>query len=105
MFKRLARALIRLRVCAGWSEVLLVAHTKLLEKTFRGSIMSIAARFTLGNGVNWRRFLDHLLLPCISTFKHCEMVKFAVKITDGPSYNSGLLQLFIVKNHVEFYLK
>ena len=31
IFKRLAKALIRLRVCAGWSEALLVAHTTLLE--------------------------------------------------------------------------
>ena len=31
IFKRRAKALIRLRVCAGWSEPLLVAHTILLE--------------------------------------------------------------------------
>ena len=31
IFKRLAKALIRLRVCAGWSEPLLVAHTTLLK--------------------------------------------------------------------------
>ena len=30
-------ALIRLRVCAGWSEPLLVAHTTLLEISCRGS--------------------------------------------------------------------
>ena len=30
IFKRRAKALIRLRVCAGWSEALLVAHTTLL---------------------------------------------------------------------------
>ena len=29
--KQLAKALIRLHVCAGWSEILLVAHTILLE--------------------------------------------------------------------------
>ena len=34
---RLAKALIRLRVCAGWSEPLLVAHTTLLEISCRGS--------------------------------------------------------------------
>ena len=38
IFKRLAKALIRLRVCAGWSEPLLVAHTKLLEILCCGSI-------------------------------------------------------------------
>ena len=37
IFKRLAKALIRLRVCAGCSEALLVAHTTLLEISCRGS--------------------------------------------------------------------
>ena len=31
-------ALIRLRVCAGWSEPLLVAHTTLFEISCRGSV-------------------------------------------------------------------
>ena len=31
IFQRLAKALTRLRVCAGWSEPILVAHTTLLE--------------------------------------------------------------------------
>ena len=39
VFKRLANALIRLRVCAGWSEPLLVAHTSLLEISCPGSNM------------------------------------------------------------------
>ena len=34
---RLAKALIRLRVCADWSEPLLVAHTTLLEISCHGS--------------------------------------------------------------------
>ena len=37
IFKRLAKALIRLRVRAGWSEPLLVAHTTLLEISCHGS--------------------------------------------------------------------
>ena len=37
IFKRQAKALISLRVCAGWSEPLLVAHTTLLEISCRGS--------------------------------------------------------------------
>ena len=36
---RLAKALNRLRVCAGWSEPLLVAHTTLLEISCRGSFV------------------------------------------------------------------
>ena len=39
IFKRLAKALIRLRVCAGWSEPLLVKYTTLLEISCRGSYM------------------------------------------------------------------
>ena len=35
IFKRLAKALIRLRVYAGWSEPLLVSHTTLLEISCR----------------------------------------------------------------------
>ena len=39
IFKRLTKALIRLRICAGWSEPLLVAHTTLLEISCHGSII------------------------------------------------------------------
>ena len=41
IFKRLAKALIRLRVCAGCSDALLVAHTTLLEISCRGSVIKI----------------------------------------------------------------
>ena len=37
IFKRLAKALIRLRICADWSVALLVAHTTLLEISCTGS--------------------------------------------------------------------
>ena len=37
IFKQLAKALIRLCACAGWSEALLVAHTTLMEITCHGS--------------------------------------------------------------------
>ena len=37
IFKWLANTLIRLRICAGWSEALLVAHTTLLEISCGGS--------------------------------------------------------------------
>ena len=37
IFKQLAKALIRLRICAYWSEPLLVAHTTLLEISCRSS--------------------------------------------------------------------
>ena len=37
IFKRLVMALIRLRVCAGWSKALLVIHTTFLEIPCHGS--------------------------------------------------------------------
>ena len=40
IFKRLAEALIRLRVCTGWSEILLVAHNTFLEIACHGSNVS-----------------------------------------------------------------
>ena len=39
IFKQLAMAQIRLRVCAGWSEPLLVTHTTLLDISCHGSYM------------------------------------------------------------------
>ena len=52
MLKRLAKALIRLRVCAGWSEPLLVALSTLLElamyevKMHAGAISKLLYGFT-----------------------------------------------------------
>ena len=37
IFKRLAKALNRPCICAGWSESMLVAHSTLLEISGRGS--------------------------------------------------------------------
>ena len=37
IFERLAKTWTRLRVCAGWSGPLLVAHTTLFEVSCRGS--------------------------------------------------------------------
>ena len=39
IFKQLAKALIRLFICAGWSEALLVAQTTLLEMSCCGSYL------------------------------------------------------------------
>ena len=41
ILKRLAKTLIRLRICAGWSEALLVVHATLLENSCTGSIYSV----------------------------------------------------------------
>ena len=44
-------ALIRLRVCAGWSEALLVAHTTLLEISCHGSYFNKIVRPAYGISV------------------------------------------------------
>ena len=41
IFKRQATALIRLRVCAGWSEPLLVTYITLLEISYRCSYIKL----------------------------------------------------------------
>ena len=41
----LAKALIRLHICAGWSEALLVAHTTLLEISYHGSYVKTCHLF------------------------------------------------------------
>ena len=45
--KRLAKALNRLHVCTGWSELLLVAHTTLLEISCRGSIIYFTVNYLI----------------------------------------------------------
>ena len=51
IFKRQAKALIRLRVCAGWSEPLLVAHTTMLEISCRGSNNIVLKDVIVGLGL------------------------------------------------------
>ena len=41
IFKRLAKVLIRLRVCTGWSEPLLVTHTTLFESHVVAHVLDI----------------------------------------------------------------
>ena len=41
IFKRLAKALIIVCVCAGWSEPLHIAHTTTLEISFCGAYMDL----------------------------------------------------------------
>ena len=46
IFEQLAKTLIKLRVCEGWSEASLVAHTTLLEILCRGSFILLATFWT-----------------------------------------------------------
>ena len=54
ILKPLAKALIRLCICAGWSEALLVAHATLLEMSCRGSFVTYTQWIT--------KFLSELLV-------------------------------------------
>ena len=49
---RQAKALIRLRVCAGWAEALLVAHTKWLEISCHGSFDFACYMYTVGHYIS-----------------------------------------------------
>ena len=53
-FQRLAKALIRLRVCAGWSESLLVAHITLLGILCRGSFVAVFCQRREDARGSWR---------------------------------------------------
>ena len=56
IFKRLAKALIRLGVYAGWSEPMLITHTTLLE-------ISFAAHMRVSKGLD-PAMGSFLLYPC-----------------------------------------
>ena len=47
VFKRLAKAPIRLRICTGWSKTLVLAHTKLLEISYCGYALRLYIRTKL----------------------------------------------------------
>ena len=80
IFKRLAKALTRPRMCAGWSEPLLVAYTSLLEISCHGSIIISSSTDTHGP----RRE------------KTCLRV-FANKGADQPAHPRSLTSAFVFR--------
>ena len=72
MLKRLAKALIRQRVCAGWSEALLVAHTTLLE-------ISCTCELTF---CSFHRIEQNICLVGTSINKGCAVYYYSV-VTHG----------------------
>ena len=69
-------ALIRLRVCAGWSEPLLVVHTTLLEISCRGSFVQLAENLSCKPDLDFRylypfeRILSNIPIPiCVKKNK------------------------------------
>ena len=67
VFKQLAKALIRLHVCADWSEPLLVAHTTFLEISCLGSflteiVIQVKCELTFGSNISsqYYKFNKHV---------------------------------------------
>ena len=87
IFKWLVKALIRLHVCAGWSEPLLVSHTTLLEISCHGSFVSW--KMCLGLWfVNVYRILP--VTVTVNVFKFWTLVALQniFTITAGPDQKS-----------------
>ena len=61
IFKRLAKALIRLRVYAGWSESLLGAHTILMEITCCGSIILLKFCYFNQQPLQWIIYCPNII--------------------------------------------
>ena len=66
IFKRAAKALIRLHVCAGWFEPLLVAHTTFLEISYWAQMYLFKTNLDLSIA-----FAQAGLSPCWPFVPHC----------------------------------
>ena len=75
IFKQLAKALISLRVCTGWSEPLLVAHTTLLEISCHGSNTNVLVDFI---ALSWYNIAFEVYLAV-----NLEDPNFEVGLTDA----------------------
>ena len=62
-FKRLAKALTRLRMCAGWSDPLLVAHTTILENNVTTLIISDLLSYLFITGSSKTNPINRLMHP------------------------------------------
>ena len=95
-------ALIRLRVCAGWSEPLLVAHTTLLEISCHGSIIKkllepqahiievqIQCTASVHNFLNISRFLFSKKMRVIRAGIHIILVRIVNR--EYPDQTSSLI--------------
>ena len=80
ILKRLAKALIRLRVCAGWSEALLVPHTLLLEISCTGSYVHFRSKYLMNHLIC---ATAHSLMNYINSIDSCQAhlpVQYALNI-------------------------
>ena len=85
--KQLAKALIRLRVCAGRSEALLVAHTTLLEISCRSSnIDNIMIQFTSNRKIIYSKSFKNTVTANLSNTLIIllnGMFLFAIKVKES----------------------
>ena len=82
--KRLPKALIRLCICAGWSEPLLVAHTKLLEISCCGSLYFLVVGLGTSNSM---LFLLYIQLVMATSCQALCYLFFFLLFTDHIMYS------------------
>ena len=106
MFKRLAKTLVSLCICTGWSEPLLVAHNTLLEMSCCGSYlyiyeliaMQVMQNIPIPKQVIWLTKISLLIFGKVFNVKHVDVIKF-IFIT----YKKKKYRKMIIKYNV--YLK
>ena len=91
IFKRPAKALISLHVCAGWSEPLMVAHTTLLEISCHGSFVLICM---CPQGVKFSRAGPKLIWASTQEYLSSEFVNN--KSADQPALMRSLICTFVI---------
>ena len=89
---QLAKALIRLWVCAGWSEPLLVTHTTLLEISCHGSIVFLSLKivFILANRADPDEMTPCLVPHFIWVFTVCQSTCLQVYRKKGEAADHDL---------------
>ena len=94
MLKRQAKALIRLRVCAVWSEPLLVAHNTMLEIACRGSIIVKYQSLVHGNFV-WEihvRYRRGVYNACVERIEDHHLASRCLQVIKNGDFSIHLSQ-------------
>ena len=87
IFKWLAKALIRLHICARWSEALLVAHTTLLKISCRGSNSSDSDSSLIPRRTDTYQRRDSIIERGLLPIMHQSFVSLAPHLC-GKRWNS-----------------
>ena len=103
IFKRLAKALIRLGACAGWSGPLLVAHTTLLEISCRGSIIFSLTKRCLNSLSFMADSVENIITYFIVT--ECQWKLLQDQIQIFTFFHSMILLFFITSGCRSYHLQ